>query len=196
MAKRRIIHMFFQGEQASPFDINMAVDAGYELAFPYTGVTPGAIGDLIQDAIFSRPPQSFAASGAFIGGYDVNAAADMFANARAAQVPPFEVSLFVDPNGAYTTSAALVAKLLPPLGIHSGGDLAGRRVKVFGGGPVGLCTAVLVAQLGGEATLVRLTDSANKPERQRVVTDFAARFEVELLSAPGQNDAAKGRGPC
>ncbi len=109
MAKPRILHMLAPGENVSPFDVNMAVDAGYDVIVPYRGVSVDSVASLIQDAIFSRPPKRFNYTGAFIGGYDVNLAADMLAQAKKAMVPPFEISVCADPNGAYTTSAALVA---------------------------------------------------------------------------------------
>ena len=35
MSKRSIIHMFTPMAHTSPFDINMAIDAGYDIAFPH-----------------------------------------------------------------------------------------------------------------------------------------------------------------
>ena len=39
MERSYILHMFTPGKQMSPFDINMAVDAGYQVVVPYCGVT-------------------------------------------------------------------------------------------------------------------------------------------------------------
>ena len=187
MTKRRILHMLFPGTNVSPFDVNMAVDAGYDVVVPYSQVTAEDAGGLVQDAIFSRPPKQARNTGVFIGGYDVNLAADMLVSAKRALVPPFEVSTLVDPNGAYTTSAALVAMVEKKLVERQGKGLAGRNLKVFGGGPVGLCAAVLAAKCGATATLVRLTASA----KSAPVEEFAARYDVTLQSQNGQTDALK-----
>jgi methylene-tetrahydromethanopterin dehydrogenase len=93
MERSYILHMFTPGKQMSPFDINMAVDAGYQVVVPYCGVTLDEITGLTQDAIFSRGPKGVKATGIFIGGRDVMLAADMLDAARKAMVPPFEVSV-------------------------------------------------------------------------------------------------------
>ena len=38
MSKRSIIHMLNPMKQNSPFDINMALDAGYDIIMPYNNV--------------------------------------------------------------------------------------------------------------------------------------------------------------
>ena len=187
MSKPKIMHMLTPHDRVSPFDVNMAGDAGYDIVVPYTGVTAGDVTALVQDAIFSRPPKRYNETGMFIGGFDLNEAADMFDNAGKAMVPPFELSVLVDPNGAYTTSAALVALVEHHAKERTGSGLAGKQVKIFGGGPVGLCAAVLAAQAGATATLVRLTD--RKPDD--TVERFTARYDVTVGSAPGQDDDAK-----
>ena len=42
----------------SPFDVNMACDAGYDLVIPYTTVNLTDVKGLVQDAIFSRSVSS------------------------------------------------------------------------------------------------------------------------------------------
>jgi methylene-tetrahydromethanopterin dehydrogenase len=103
MERPCILHVH-PGAQMSPFDVNMAADAGYQIITPYCGVSAEAITGLTQDAIFSRGPKGVARTGIFIGGRDALLAADMFDRARRAMVPPFVVSLFADPSGAYTTA--------------------------------------------------------------------------------------------
>ncbi len=187
MPKRKILHMLSPASNISPFDANMAVDAGYETILPYTGVTSDEVSDFVQDAIFSRPPKSAGNTGVFIGGWDVNEAAQMLHETRKAMVPPFELSVFADPNGAYTTSAAMVALIEQYLKKNDGKGLAGRQVKIFGGGPVGLCAAILLAQQNAVPTLVRLTQSAKKDSVDR----FAERYEVKIASLNGQTDDLK-----
>jgi methylene-tetrahydromethanopterin dehydrogenase len=181
--------MLVPAERVSPFDVNMAADAGFEIIIPYTGVAVDQVGPLVQDAIFSRPPAQFQSTGIFIGGHDINLAAAMLDAAKKAQVPPFEVGLFADPNGAYTTSAALVALLQQQLEKQTGTGLQNRKVVIYGGGPVGLCTAVLVAQQGGKPLLARLTPST--PEKEQIVAQFAQRYSVELPNIAAQSDEQK-----
>ena len=187
MAKPRILHFFTPFDNVSPFDVNMAADAGYDIIVPYTGVKPDGVTALVQDAIFSRPPKMYNNTGVFLGGWDVNQAADMFSKASKAMVPPFELSVFADPNGAYTTSAALVALIEHHLNKRTGSGFAGRKVAVFGGGPVGLCAAVLVARQGGTPMLARLTHR----KQDDAVTRFAERYGVEIGSAEAQTPEAK-----
>ena len=189
MAKPKILHMFDPRPNVSPFDVNMAVDSGYEVVVPYSTVAVDDVAGLVQDAVFSRPPGRYNDTGVFIGGHDVNLAADMLERARSAMVPPFEVAALADPNGAYTTSAALVALLEKHLQARSGAGLEDRSVQVLGGGPVGLCAAVLVAQGGGRPRLVRLTEMT--PAKAEPVERFARRYGVELPWTPGRNDAEK-----
>ncbi len=184
MSQPRILHMLAPGDNVSPFDVNMAGDAGYQIIVPYRNVGVGDVTGLIQDAIFSRPPKRYNVTGAFIGGWDVNAAADMLDKARKAMVPPFEIAVFADPNGAYTTSAALVALVERKLG-----SLQGLKVAIFGGGPVGLCAAVLIAQQGGQPTLVRLTPQS--ADKLAAVDRFTARYGIQLASHDGQDEAGK-----
>ncbi|MGB8515750.1 MAG: methylene-tetrahydromethanopterin dehydrogenase N-terminal domain-containing protein, partial [Pseudolabrys sp.] len=54
---KHILHMLTPLRHISPFDVNMALDAGYDAAIPYTEVTLGDVSGLVQDAMFSRPPK-------------------------------------------------------------------------------------------------------------------------------------------
>ena len=189
MAKPKILHMLDPRANVSPFDINMAVDAGYEVVVPYPGVAAGDVAGLVQDAIFSRPPGRYNDTGIFIGGHDVNLAADMLEQARGAMAPPFEAAVLADPSGAFTTSVALVALVAKHLRARSGTGLEGRDVRILGGGPIGLCAAVLVARQGGRPTLVRLTEMTSA--RAEPVERFARRYGVELPWTTGRDDAEK-----
>ena len=86
MERPYILHMFTPGRQMSPFDINMAADAGYQILAPYSEVTLDAVAGLTQDTIFSRGPKGLARTAIFIGGRDALLAADMLEKARKAMV--------------------------------------------------------------------------------------------------------------
>ena len=94
-----ILHMLDPRKHVSPFDVNMAADAGYKVIVPYTGVELADVTPLIQDAIFSRPPHYGVRTGFFMGGKDAILALDMIDAAKKAMVPPFECSVFADPAG-------------------------------------------------------------------------------------------------
>lgn len=57
MSTPRIMHMVTPLKHMSPFDVNMALDAGFDAAIPYTNATIDDIKGLVQDAIFSRSPE-------------------------------------------------------------------------------------------------------------------------------------------
>jgi methylene-tetrahydromethanopterin dehydrogenase len=181
MERSFILHMFTPGAQVSPFDVNMAVDAGWQVVTPYCQVPPEAVAGLTQDAIFSRGPKGVRRTGIFIGGRDVAVAADMLERARKAMVPPFEVSLFADPSGAYTTAAALVACVEAALRRHHGVEMKRLRVLLLGGtGPVGRIAAVLCAQAGATAVL---GSHKGRDAADAAAIDTGRRFDVVLAAA-------------
>lgn len=180
--------MLFTGDHASPFDINMAVDAGYDVTIPYTSVELSDVLPLVQDSIFSRPPGYFNHTGMFIGGRDVNLTADMVQAATKGLVKPFEVSIFADPNGAYTTSAALIAMVDKSLK-QSDLSMSGSRLTVFGGGPVGLCALVLAARAGATPVLARLTPGS--PDKTAVIEQFLGRYDTTVEYLDAQTDQGK-----
>jgi methylene-tetrahydromethanopterin dehydrogenase len=185
MEKPFILHMFTPVRQMSPFDINMAYDAGYHHVVPYTDVTLDQITGLVQDAIFSRGPKGVKRTGIFIGGRDIALAADMLDVAKRAMVPPFEVSVFADPSGAFTTAAAMVACVERQLRKTHQTDLKGRDVLVLGGtGPVGMAAAVLAADAGANVRI----GSHSSPDRARIASEMAnARYGAKTVAA----DASK-----
>ena len=72
-----ILHMFSPQKHMSPFDVNMAADAGYKVIVPYINVELSEVTGLIQDAIFSRPPNYGVRTGFFMGGKDANGRYDV-----------------------------------------------------------------------------------------------------------------------
>jgi methylene-tetrahydromethanopterin dehydrogenase len=162
MDKRTIIHMFDPMPHTSPFDINMAADAGFDVVVPYNNVELDRVHRLVQDAIFSRGPAGVKRTAIFIGGRDIGVAMAMLAAARKAMVPPFQVSVLADPSGAFTTAAALVACVERELNAKHDAKLDGCRAVVFGGtGPVGIATGVIASLNGAQTTLVDHLSSDN-----------------------------------
>jgi methylene-tetrahydromethanopterin dehydrogenase len=189
VSEKRILHLLSPLRHASPFDLNMALDAGYDAVIPYTNVTQDEVAGLVQDAIFSRPPKDGAKTCVFIGGKNAIAALDMLESAKKAMVPPFELSLFADPAGSFTTAAAMVARLERALRASHGRDLAGIRILVFGAtGVVGFAAAVIAALEGAAVTLVGY-DGVRRV--QQAADEIAARFGVTVAAADGSSDGLK-----
>lgn len=188
MERPYILHIFTPTRQASPFDVNMALDAGYTAVVPYTDVMLDQVASLTQDAIFSRDPKGVKRTGIFIGGRDIGLAADMLDAAKNAMVPPFEVSVFADPSGAFTTAAAMVAAVERQLRKVHQSDFAGRQVLILGGtGPVGTAAAVLTAAAGAKVRIASHTSL----ERARMTAQVAnARYGVST-EAVGATSAAE-----
>jgi methylene-tetrahydromethanopterin dehydrogenase len=189
VAEKRILHLLSPLRHVSPFDLNMALDAGYDAVIPYTNVAPDEVAGLVQDAIFSRPPKDGAKTGIFIGGKNAIEALDMLDSAKQAMVPPFIISLFVDPAGSFTTAAAMVARLERTLRASHGKELAGTRIVVFGAtGVVGFASAVLSALQGAQVTLVG-HDGLSRV--QQAADEAAKRFGVTLAAADGSTGDLK-----
>ena len=164
MEKPFILHMLTTAKNLSPFDVNMAMDAGWISAVPYINVEPSEVRGLVQDAIFSRSPKGLLRTGIFIGGRDTKQAMDMLKIAKNAMVPPFEVSVFADPSGAFTTAAGMVAAVEKELADKFGTTLAGKNILALGGtGPVGQAAAVISAQAGAHVRIIgRQLDKAER----------------------------------
>jgi len=173
---QRILYFLVPGTNVSPFDVTMAADAGFDQVIPLTGIRPENVTALVQDAIFCRPPGRFNDTGIFIGGRDVHLATDMFHSAKQAMVGDFRVGVFADPNGAYTTSASVIALVERALVERTGNGFADREVAVFGTGPIGLCAAVLAARQGARTSLCQLTADDDSKAALR----FCERYGVEI----------------
>jgi methylene-tetrahydromethanopterin dehydrogenase len=178
---KRILYFITSGTHVSAFDVTIAADAGFDMVVPFTEIRPDGVANIVQDAIFSRPPKRFNDTGIFIGGRDVHLATDMFQKAKNAMVGDFQIGVFADPNGAYTTSASVVALVEQAMQKHYGTGLKGRKVAVFGTGPVGLCAASLTTKLGAITKLCYLTAD----DDQRMAIGFCERYKtkVEWVSA-------------
>jgi methylene-tetrahydromethanopterin dehydrogenase len=188
MTEKHILHMVTPLKHMSPFDVNMALDAGYSAAVTYTNVTLGEVTALVQDAIFSRPPKIGVRTGMFFGGKHAILALDMLAAAKNAMVPPFAISLFADPAGSFTTAAAMVACVENTLKLKKGRTLEGLKIAIFGAtGVVGFSSAVIAGLQGAEVTLVGYDGIRRVDEATR---EIAARFGLSVKAADG-SDAAK-----
>jgi methylene-tetrahydromethanopterin dehydrogenase len=188
MAGKHILHMVTPLRHMSPFDVNMAADAGFDTIVTYTGVTLDEVTGLVQDAIFSRPPDAGVNTGMFFAGKDAILALDMLDKARQALVPPFAISFFADPAGSFTTAAAMVACVERTLK-KTGKSLKGSNIAVFGAtGVVGLSSAVIAALEGAEVTLVGYDGPARV---KKAAGEIDKRFGAKARFADGSTDDKK-----
>jgi methylene-tetrahydromethanopterin dehydrogenase len=189
MADKFILHMLTPLKHMSPFDVNMALDAGFDAVAPYVNVTLDEMLPLVQDAIFSRPPKIGVKTGIFIAGKDAILALDMLKAAKKAQVPPFELSTFADPAGSFTTAAAMVACVEKLLKDRKQRSLKGLKIAIFGAtGVVGFSSAVIAALEGAEVTLVGY-DGTGRVGRS--AAEIKARFQVDVGVADGGGERRK-----
>jgi len=186
---KKILYFLTPTENISPFDVTIAADAGFDMVVPFTKLELKQVSAMVQDAIFCRPPNRFNDTGIFIGGRDVHMATDMFQNAKNSMVGPFKVGVFADPNGAYTTSASIVALIEKVLNDKTGKGLFGRKVAIFGTGPVGLCTAILAAKQDASVKLCQLVAD----DDEKAALRFCERYKAEVEWVSAQTNDEKDR---
>ncbi|MGH8607777.1 MAG: NAD(P)-dependent methylenetetrahydromethanopterin dehydrogenase [Gammaproteobacteria bacterium] len=183
-----LLHMFNPTKNVSPFDVNMAYEADFDGVIPYTDVSLEDIHSLTQDTIFSRGPSGVKRTGIFVGGRDFGLAMDMLQRARAAMVPPFQVSVFADPSGAITTAAALVACVEHWIGRLGKGGLSAKNIQILGGtGPVGICAGILASNAGAQVHLVSRRGTEVGEEMAR---EYNARYGANMRGGCSSSDAA------
>ncbi|MEF2552112.1 NAD(P)-dependent methylenetetrahydromethanopterin dehydrogenase [Aurantimonas sp. A2-1-M11] len=189
MAHKNILHMLTPQKHVSPFDLNMALDAGYDAVLPYAGVAMEEVTELVQDVIFSRPPDRGVRSAVFFGGNDAVLALDMIEATKKALVPPFGCNIMADPSGSYTTAAAMVACIERTLKNRHQKALKDVTIAVFGAtGVVGYCAAVIAALEGARVKVVGHDGIERISKRAK---EMEARFGIEVEPVDGSSDEKK-----
>jgi methylene-tetrahydromethanopterin dehydrogenase len=184
-----LLHMFNPNKNVSPFDVNMAYEADFDGVIPYTNVQLEDVHALTQDCIFSRGPSGVRRTGIFIGGRDFALAEEMLQAARKAMVPPFEVSVFADPSGAFTTAAALMASVEFFIKQQNKGGLEGKTVRIFGGtGPVGICAGVIAARCGADVTAVSYLGARHALE---AIAEYNQKYATKIHAGDGSTTEAE-----
>ncbi|NBT96843.1 MAG: methylenetetrahydromethanopterin dehydrogenase [Methylocystaceae bacterium] len=184
MAKA-ILHMLSTLKHMSPFDVNMAIDAGFDVTIPYTNVTLDEVTALVQDAMFSRAPSAALRTGIFFAGRDAVLALDMLEEAKKALLKPFEVSLFADPYGSFTTAGAMVACVEKVLREKKQRDLKGSKIVIYGAtGVVGYCSAVIAALEGAEVTVAGYSGLERV---SKLAEEMCQRFNIKVTPADGSS---------
>ena len=190
MAKN-ILHMLSPLRHISPFDVNMALDAGYDAVVPYIDVKLEEIMPLVQDAMFSRSPRDAVHTAVFIGGKDAVLALDILDQVRKTLLKPFEISAFADPAGSFTTAAAMVACVEKTLKQKKGKTLANTRIVIFGAtGPVGYTSGVIAALEGAEVTLTARELSKVQAKADEIKQRFGLTVQAVQAKSPDEVSAA------
>ncbi|MFX1233284.1 MAG: methylene-tetrahydromethanopterin dehydrogenase N-terminal domain-containing protein [Promethearchaeota archaeon] len=172
----KICYFFDTDDNASPFDINMAYDAGFDIVIPLNKMKAEYVPKLVQDAIFSRKPS--APTAFFIGGSDVKEGEKIAKAVKNSLVPPFECPIIIDPRGSHTTASAVVAMTISIANKKHGiRDLKDKKVVIFGAGPVGRIAAVLAGKMGCKTYIVETWEKSNK--------DFINTLAKELNEETG-----------
>ncbi len=188
MQKVSILHLITAAKNASPFDVNMAYDAGFDKMMPYTNVTLNEIEALTQDAMFSRSPSGIKREALFFGGRDIHVALEMQKTAVLSMFTPFEISTMSDPSGAFTTAAAMIAKINAYFKSHNQA-LSQQTVAIFGAsGTVGTTAALIAAAQGAAVYLVAHKDIA---QMQAYADSLHEKYNFNFTVVDGTNDAAK-----
>jgi methylenetetrahydrofolate/methylenetetrahydromethanopterin dehydrogenase (NADP+) len=164
-------------EYPSPFDAIVAHDAGVDVLLSRGGVKAEAARGLAQDAFFTRGPDDLNTIAVWVGGKDVAAGEEVFAQVQKAFFGPFRVSVMLDSNGCNTTAATTIAR------IAKARDLAGDRAVVIGLGAVGLRSAVLLQNEGCEVTVAALSPDLfgdDRPYRRPRGLEVAQRIGLDV----------------
>jgi hypothetical protein len=163
-------------KHASPFDILTTIDVFPEAQIlKYENVTTEDAEKIVYDTMFPRGPEGTKHTKIFVNGRDFKRVNEILEKIKKSMFPPFELSIIIDPRGAYSTAAAVVAKSLELSLIKGFGKLEGRSVAVLAGtGPVGQTAARLYAS---EKANVIVTSR----DLQRA-SEVAAKINEEALS--------------
>jgi len=180
--------------KASPFDICMAYDAGYNAVIPYENVTAEDSKTIALDALLSRGPKGAKNTIFMIGGKNAEKAEKVLEAIKNAMFPPFKGNIIIDPAGAYTTAAAMVAKAENSLLANKLGELKDKTCAIMGTGAVGQIAAVLLAKLGCNVTIASLNPKRTdgKEHIEGIAKLLAKEHGVQVQGVFAPTAASKG----
>ncbi|MFW9773293.1 MAG: methylene-tetrahydromethanopterin dehydrogenase N-terminal domain-containing protein [Candidatus Heimdallarchaeota archaeon] len=188
----KICYIFDTDDIASPFDINMAYDAGFDVVIPISKMKAVRVPKLVQDAIFSRKPK--APTTFFIGGSNVKEGEKIAKKVIESLIPPYECPIIIDPRGSHTTATSVVAKTIEIAREHNLYNLERKKVVIFGAGPVGRIAAILAAKLKFQTYLVEPWEKSNKifiESLAKELTEEIRDEEYEIIGVFAPNDEKK-----
>jgi methylenetetrahydrofolate/methylenetetrahydromethanopterin dehydrogenase (NADP+) len=156
---KRILLQLDTEEHPSPFDAIVAHDADVDVLLSHGNVKREDARALAQDAFFTRGPDDLKNTAIWVGGKQVAAGEEIFAEVQKAFFGPFKVSVMLDSNGCNTTAATTIARIAKSY------DLDDKRAIVLGLGSVGLRSAVLLQKEGCEVVVAALPSDLFGDER-------------------------------
>ncbi|MEM0487840.1 MAG: methylene-tetrahydromethanopterin dehydrogenase N-terminal domain-containing protein [Candidatus Bathyarchaeia archaeon] len=180
-------------KHASPFDILATVDVLPDaLILKYENVTVEDAEKIVYDAMFPRGPEGAKHTKLFINGRDLELTNAILEKVKKCMFPPFELSVVIDPRGAYTTASAAVAKTLETSMAKGFGDLKGKTVTVLAGtGPVGQTAARLYASEGANVIVTSrdikranaVADKINEELKEKKATGMEVKTPEDVGAA-------------
>jgi methylenetetrahydrofolate/methylenetetrahydromethanopterin dehydrogenase (NADP+) len=147
---KKVLLQLDTDEHPSPFDAIVAHDADVDVLLSHGNVKPEDARALVQDAFFTRGPDDLKNTAVWVGGKQVTAGEEVFAQVQKAYFGPFKVSVMLDSNGCNTTAGTTIAR------IAKARSLDGSRAVVLGLGAVGLRSATLLQGEGCGVTVASL----------------------------------------
>lgn len=164
---KNVLVYFDANPRPSAFDILFSYDVGFDNVETFAGVVPDEITAIVQDCMFPRGPKGAKYTTFYFGGDDLDLVEKLAKKAKKTMFPPFNPSIALDPKGAYTTSSAIVGKVMEALKVK-GETLEGKKAAILGGcGRLGRVAARILAGEGVEVTLLDIVDQ---------VADYAAKI--------------------
>jgi methylene-tetrahydromethanopterin dehydrogenase len=199
---KNILLYFDTNRRASLFDILFAYDVGFDIVEPISGVTAEEVTALVQDAMFPRGPKGAQATTFYFGGDDLDLVEKLAKKAQKTMFPPFQLSIALDPKGAYTTSSAAVAKAMEGLAAKEQA-LAGKTAAILGGcGRVGRVAARIMAAEGVTVKLFDIVDQVQRTAAE-IAEDTGSEVEGiraatagEIIAAANDADIVLSAGPA
>ncbi len=179
--------------KASPFDICMAYDAGYNAVIPYENMTAEDSKTVALDALLSRGPKGAKNTVFMIGGKNADKAEEVFEAIKSSMFPPFKGNIIIDPAGAYTTAAAMVAKAENALVANKLGELKDKTCAIMGTGAVGQIAAVLLAKMGCDVMIASLNPNRadGKEHAEGIAKGIAKDHGVQVQGIFAPTSASK-----
>ena len=185
---KKLLLYFDTDKFASSFDTIVAYDAGVDQVIQYAGMTASDCAELVEGAIYTRPPKKKQNTAILIGGSDLRQGHALMEAITAQFFDRFRVSVMLDSCGCNTTAAAAIALL------EQQQLVAGKVATVLAGtGPVGQRAATLLAQAG--AKQVRVT-SRTRARAEQVCQFAKDHYQVELQAFACNDEHSTSQALC
>lgn len=151
--KKYLLYMVDTDPIATPYDITMAYDAGYDAVIHFEDVKPSETTGLIQDLVFSRRNNKYTTL--FLNGRHESVFFEVLDRVKKAMFGPFKLSVVIDPRGSCSGAASAVGLIEDLVYTRRMGKIENKNVVVFGGtGPFGHLIATLLYKDGCDVCIV------------------------------------------